>query len=236
MHTLAGKNTADVHLPEIPVLDLGPDWPIVSLQREFERTHALLDDAARNLPDFALKLGDVASRRWLAKWDSEHLAEIDEIARHIERPGAYFLNISYEWGCTTRVGPSPSGSSSQLVRVLDWSYKGLGRHVIAAHIDHGATPWISLTWPGYTGVLQAMAPGRFSAALNQAPMETPFRISAGGLDDQQDQGLALAPSYTSAFAAHGTRERGHLRPSQKHAQRSPHCDPSDFHVKRSETK
>jgi hypothetical protein len=27
-----------------------------------------------------------------------------------------------------------------------------------------------LTWPGYTGVLTAMAPGRFSAALNQAPM------------------------------------------------------------------
>jgi hypothetical protein len=27
-----------------------------------------------------------------------------------------------------------------------------------------------MTWPGYTGVLQVMAPGRFSAALNQAPM------------------------------------------------------------------
>jgi hypothetical protein len=29
---------------------------------------------------------------------------------------------------------------------------------------------VTLTWPGYTGVLTAMAPGRFSAALNQAPM------------------------------------------------------------------
>lgn len=29
---------------------------------------------------------------------------------------------------------------------------------------------MTLTWPGYTGVLQAMAPERFSVSLNQAPM------------------------------------------------------------------
>ena len=30
-----------------------------------------------------------------------------------------------------------------------------------------------MTWPGYSGVLQVMAPGRFSASLNQAPMRNP---------------------------------------------------------------
>jgi hypothetical protein len=54
--------------------------------------------------------------------------------------------------------------------VLDWRAPGLGRHVIAARVTcrHGC--FVTLTWPGYTGVLTAMAPGRFSAALNQAPM------------------------------------------------------------------
>ncbi|MFX8653054.1 hypothetical protein ABTM19_20225, partial [Acinetobacter baumannii] len=33
-----------------------------------------------------------------------------------------------------------------------------------------AGPYIALTWPGYTGVIQGLAPGRFAAALNQAPM------------------------------------------------------------------
>ncbi len=37
-----------------------------------------------------------------------------------------------------------------------------------------AGPFVTLTWPGYTGVLQAMAPGRFAAALNQAPMRKPL--------------------------------------------------------------
>jgi hypothetical protein len=32
---------------------------------------------------------------------------------------------------------------------------------------------VTLTWPGYTGILQAMAPRRFCAALNQAPMRKP---------------------------------------------------------------
>ena len=33
-----------------------------------------------------------------------------------------------------------------------------------------AGDFISATWPGYVGVLTALAPGRFAAALNQAPM------------------------------------------------------------------
>ena len=60
--------------------------------------------------------------------------------------------------------------------MLDWLTPGLGRNLVCARVSGApAGPFVVLTWPGYTGVLQVMAPGRFSAALNQAPM----RISSG---------------------------------------------------------
>ena len=157
-------------LPEIPILDVGPDFPMETLERENHRAHRLLDAATRIVPKQALNSLDRISRRWLSRWDNAHLPEIDRIARNLGRPGAYFLSVNYEWGCTCRVGPAPDGQSARLIRVLDWRTDGLGRNVLAARVDAHAGPFVTLTWPGYTGVLQAVAPGRFSAALNQAPM------------------------------------------------------------------
>lgn len=157
-------------LAPIPVLDVGPDFAMETLEREEARAHALIDAATAYVPRAALKGLDVVSRRWLAKQDSIHLGEIDAIARRLGRPGAYFLSVNYEWGCTCRVAPAPDGKSARLVRVLDWHTPGLGRHVIAARVAGKAGPFVTMTWPGYTGVLQAVAPGRFAAALNQAPM------------------------------------------------------------------
>lgn len=157
-------------LPEIPILDVGPDFPMETLEREEARAHRLLDAATKIVPRQALNSLDRVSRRWLTRWDNAHLPEIDRIARTLGRPGAYFLSVNYEWGCTCRVGPSPDGETARLVRVLDWRTDGLGRNVLAARVAGHAGPFVTLTWPGYTGVLQAVAPGRFSAALNQAPM------------------------------------------------------------------
>lgn len=157
-------------LDAIPVHDVGPHFPLETLELEEARAHALIEGATRGVPHAALKALDAVSRRWLAKQDSVHLDEIDAISRRLGRPGAYFLSVNYEWGCTCRVGPSPDGKGARLVRVLDWVTHGLGRHVIAARVAGAAGPFVTLTWPGYTGILQAMAPGRFSAALNQAPM------------------------------------------------------------------
>jgi hypothetical protein len=160
-------------LPEIPLLDVGADWPFETLDREFGRVQALLDEGSGRFPGVVVRVADGISRRWLKRWHEPHLEEIDRIAARLGRPGAYFLNVSYEWGCTSSAGPSPDGRSARLMRVLDWPDRGLGRHVIAARVDGEAGPWLTLTWPGYTGVLQAVAPGRFAAALNQAPMEKP---------------------------------------------------------------
>ena len=157
-------------LDHIPVHNVGPRFPLETLALESGRANALIDGATGRVPRAALRALDAVSRRWLAKQDSVHLDEIDAIAERLGRPGAYFLSINYEWGCTCRVGPSPDGNSARLVRVLDWVTDGLGRYVIAARVAGAAGSFVTLTWPGYTGVLQAMAPGRFSAALNQAPM------------------------------------------------------------------
>lgn len=158
-------------LPEIPVLDTGPEFPIETLEREPERARKLLDAATRLVPRAGLRALDAVSRRWLAKWANPALPEIDQIAARLGRPGAYFLSVNYEWGCTVCVGPAPVTATARLVRVLDWATPGLGRNVVAARVRGAAGPFVTLTWPGYTGVLQAMAPGRFAAALNQAPMQ-----------------------------------------------------------------
>ena len=163
-------------LPAIPVLTVGRDFPSATLMAELLRAHALLDLATNGVPPRALRMLDFISRKWLLRNANTHLAEIDAIARTLDRPGAYFLSVNYEWGCTCKVGPSPDHASARLIRVLDWRTPGLGRNIIAANVDCDAGSFVTLTWPGYTGVLQGMAPGRFSAALNQAPM----RRAGGG--------------------------------------------------------
>lgn len=168
----AATETRFAHLPSIPVVETGPDFALDTLVRFGERAHTLLDDASRRYPVRALEALDKVSRAWLVRWNNTHLDEIDAIAKILKRPGAYFFSVNYEWGCTCRVAPSPDGTSARLIRVLDWMAPGLGANLVCARVSHPshAGPFTLLTWPGYTGVLQVMAPGRFSAALNQAPM------------------------------------------------------------------
>jgi hypothetical protein len=159
---------ASAELPEIPVLDVGADFPVATARLVGrDRGYAMLDAATAGVPSLAVRVADFISRNWLKARHSPYLAEIDEIARLSQRPGAYFLNTHYEWGCTTAAKPATDGATARLLRVLDWNVNGLGRYVVAARIDGASGPWISLTWPGFTGVLQAMAPKRFAAAINQ---------------------------------------------------------------------
>ena len=161
-------------LPAIPVLETGRDFPIQTLLHYKARAHALLDIASARYPARLMSALDRTSRAWLVRWENAHLDEIDAVAKVLDRPGSYFFSVNYEWGCTCRVVPSPDGTSARLVRVLDWKAPGLGENLVATRVSGApAGPFVLLTWPGYTGVLQVMAPGRFSAALNQAPMRNP---------------------------------------------------------------
>ncbi len=66
------------------------------------------------------------------------------------------------------MAPSPDGSASRLRRTLDWPFDGLGSSVAVLKTKGAAGDYFSVTWPGFAGVLTAMAPGRFSLAVNQA--------------------------------------------------------------------
>lgn len=154
----------------------GVDFPMQTLRAERDRLDDLLSAATHRAPAAALRQLDRISRQWLVRWNSPHLAEIDAIAEAVGRPGTYFFSVNYEWGCTTAAKPAPDHATARLVRVLDWRTPGLGRNLIAADVTSPAGRFVTMTWPGYTGVLTAMAPGRFAAALNQAPMRKSYGV------------------------------------------------------------
>lgn len=164
----SGSNTA--RLVEIPAIKTSSAFPLETLEHDEPRAHALLGGATKGMPQRLLATLDAISRRWIAKACPDILPEIDVIAERLGRPGAYFLSVNYEWGCTAAVRHAGTDGLPELVRVLDWRTPGLGRHVMAANVSAQAGPFTTLTWPGYTGVLQASATGRFAASLNQAPM------------------------------------------------------------------
>ncbi len=166
--------------PAIAVVDTGPDWVTDALAQAGARTHALLDAQSRGARA-AAALGDRVARRWLARGDAATLAEIDAVAARVGRPGAHYLNASYDFGCSTVAAPGPEGGAPLLARVLDWPTPGLGRWATAIRVRGcAAGPWACLGWPGFIGVLQGVAPGRFAAALNQAPL--PARTGVRALD------------------------------------------------------
>jgi hypothetical protein len=111
---------------------------------------------------------DRLSHRMLQRSRSPYLGEVAQIAAALDFSGVWLLNASYQWGCTARA--IEQDGAPWLARTLDWPFRGLGRYTELAHMRGPCGDFVSLTWPGYVGVLTAMAPRRFAAALNQAPM------------------------------------------------------------------
>ena len=134
-------------------------------------TRALGEDCVGWLPWPAralLPAMDALTRRWLRRSYSPYVGEVTAIAAALGFPGIWFLNGSYQWGCTTAA--RDEGSVPWLARTLDWPYPGLGRHLEVARMRGAAGDFFNVTWPGYVGTLTALAPGRFAAAINQAPL------------------------------------------------------------------
>ena len=154
----------------IPLIDAGAGGALAVLAGARERADALIDAARRMYTPPALVIGDALSRRWLERAGNPFRAEIFAIADAVGRPGVVLLNVSYEWACTTLAAPDPDGVGNRMRRTLDWPFHGLGRTVVVAREDSPSGPFLNVTWPGSVGVLTAMAPGRFSAAINQPPM------------------------------------------------------------------
>jgi len=160
-----------VTLAPVAIVDIRESGIVGYTRGAQAKARALRDDCfawfpaamAPLLPGF-----DRLARRWLLQSRSPYLAEIEEIAHLLDFSGAWLLNGSYQWGCTTLA--RDEDDVPWLARTLDWPYSGLGRHFDVAHMRGTAGEFFSVTWPGYVGVLTGMAPGRFAAAINQGPL------------------------------------------------------------------
>lgn len=154
----------------IPLFDIGDQGPEALIDAAPEYFAEILDHARHRYGGPALRAGDMISRRWLARTENPYSDEIARIAAAAGRSGAYMLNLSYEWSCSAAVGADPGGGGNRLLRTLDWSLDGLGRTVCVVKTKSPAGAYYNVTWPGFAGVATVMAPGRFSAAINQPPM------------------------------------------------------------------
>jgi hypothetical protein len=160
-------------IDEIPILEVGRHASADLCRQDPERVRLLVDAALSRrshvLLPLVTRLLDRISLAWLLRQADSYLEEIRHVASFLDVPGAYFLNTVYEWACSTSVAADHDGDGARMIRVLDWGLSGLGRHVVIARQETAHGPFYNATWPGYAGVLTAMAPGRFSAAINQAP-------------------------------------------------------------------
>ncbi len=165
-----------VPLKAIPLVDVRDGGPPLHARQSAERARALRDACIDFFPRAARPLVpalDWLSHRSLMRSRSPYVAEIAQIAAVLDFSGVWLLNASYQWGCTARAGEQ--GGVPWLARTLDWPFRGLGHHTELAHMRGQSGDFVSVTWPGYVGVLTAMAPARFAAALNQAPMRRSTR-------------------------------------------------------------
>jgi hypothetical protein len=164
------RGIASSTLRTIPFVEGMGASPLALVDEFPEHLAEVMGEARRHYGGLALRLGDGLSRRWLARTQNPYRDEIAAIAGRVGRPGMVLLNLSYEWTCTSGVAGARRGNGSRLLRTLDWQLDGLGRAVVVAGRRGPAGPYNDVTWPGFVGAATAMAPGRFSAAINQPPM------------------------------------------------------------------
>lgn len=163
----------------IPLIDLGDRGPTGLLDAAAGRGEALRRIGEHHYTRLGLRLGDAVGQAWLERSGNPYRHEIAALAARLGGPGGIALNLSYEFACTGLAGPDPRGTGARLLRVLDWKLPGLGRHVVVAHQHGRAGAYYNVTWPGAAAVLTAMAPGRFCAAIHQAPMRRSGATLAG---------------------------------------------------------
>jgi hypothetical protein len=169
-------------LVTIPYVDLrGAFTPLDLIFIQRRKAHALINaikgtfGAASSVPSAVLlRMSDRIVQRWLERSDNPYLWEITRIAEEVGEAGVLTLNACLEWGCTGGIWPSSAGPV--LRRVLDWPFPRLGEMLVVLHLTGKVGAYYNVTWPGLAGVFQGVAPDRFAAAINQAPMR---KLGAG---------------------------------------------------------
>ena len=204
-------------------------WPTLSHFKG--RIHDLFDAATRRYPLRALHALDKVSRAWLvrngsaASGGNRYGRQGAGAARHLLLFRQLRVGLHVPRGSWTRGHVGPSDPRAR----LDDAGSGAQSRVRTC-VGRAGGPFVVLTWPGYTGVLQVMAPGRFCAALNQAPM----RISSGlyYLDwaSGRRRVWACAHDDAGASAARRVGDGAHVRGGQGAAlTRTPDLDAGHLH-------
>ena len=160
----------------IPIIEVGKSSPLVLVESKPDRVTNLIDSAASYYGKFTIETLDKLSEYWLHRNENPYKEEIDAISKAVNRSGVYMLNMSLEWSCTSGVGPDTINGGNRLIRTLDWPLDGIGAEVVVGRFQGAEGIYDSVTWPGFCGVLTAVAPDRFSAAINQAPMQSWSRV------------------------------------------------------------
>jgi hypothetical protein len=165
----------------IPFVDVRQGGPMAHVKARIATAHALRDACLSPVPNWGrnvLRPIDYLAGNWLKKSASLYREELESIAEYLGFPGAMTLNLSYLFACTTAADIDSCGRPL-IRRSLDWPFHGLGRCVEIAWQSGPAGNYHNVTWPGSVGVLSAMAPGRFAAVINAAPMERRTEVSWG---------------------------------------------------------
>jgi hypothetical protein len=165
----------------IPFLDLRDGGPIAHARARTDAAVALRNACLGKvapLGRYCLGPIDRMATKWLRRSGSKYRAELEHVAEILGFPGAMTLNMAYLFACTTQAYQGPDGIP-RIRRTLDWPFQGLGRAVEMTWQSGPAGEFYNATWPGAVGVLTAMAPGRFCAVINQAPMKRRTRGALG---------------------------------------------------------
>ncbi|WP_442756549.1 hypothetical protein ACNHKD_08050 [Methylocystis sp. JAN1] len=189
----------------IPFLDVRDGGPVAHARARVDAAAALRDACLGAIPPlgrYCLSPIDRVAANWLKKSASAYRAELEHVVSILGFPGAMTLNMSYLFACTTQAYEGPDGLP-RIRRTLDWPFKGLGEAVEMAWQSGPAGDFYNATWPGAVGVLSAMAPGRFCAVINQAPM---LRRTKGALGFAVDAAINLR----NALASEGGWPPDHL--------------------------
>ncbi len=159
----------------IPLIDLRGKTLIDLLRAYPDSAKTLITSARRSYgalshiaSSLILPFSDRRSHNWLKKTRNPFLHEIETFDSILGTRGVYSLNLSYEWGCTS--GAYSNNDSVIMMRVLDWPFPRLGKNILVVLQNSKVGDFYNITWPGISGVFNAIAPARFCAALNLAPM------------------------------------------------------------------
>ena len=144
-------------LPTIPLIDIGDAGPIALFESERARATEIVRLGREQYGPIVMGFLDRVSQLWAGYAGNPYVDEIRHIAGAVPR-GVWFMNLCFEWACTSGVMDDPTAPGMRLLRTLDWPFHGLGRNLVIARQDGPAGEFLNMTWPGFTGAVQGIAP------------------------------------------------------------------------------